>query len=451
MFVARLKLVTACLLALVIAGSVGTIVVRSSDDGALPAGAKRNAETSPVVPPTTASDWSSVRKVSETQVGDDVLALDVSPDGKSVVVGTSDGWLRLLDIPSGKVSSGEQLGFAIRAARFAPDGRSVAVGGDQSTVSLWRVIGPKTTATLDLGQGSVRGITFSPDGRIVATGGNDHAIRIWDVASGKATRRLSAPRLTGSVAFSADGTRLATTEDTGGVRVWDAATGRVVFESAKADVPGRPLATAVAFSPDGKTMASSGNGGMIRLWDATSGKLVLEAFGHRQPVSALAFSPDGRLLASGSGDETVHIWNLGTGGQEFVIKGHHHQGVRAAAFTPDGMYLVTAAGDGKVRIWARSAPTQPDAVNRKTGRPVGNVFAPLVEELAESGRSEVEAVNALYLAALGRFPTELELKYLFNVRIQGSEDRKIRLQAVLSTLVETKEFRDHVDALHRMK
>jgi hypothetical protein len=66
-----------------------------------------------------------------------VHALAVSPDGRTLAVGGSDGALELLDSATRRrIGAVERLGAAISAVRFSPDGTRLAVSGVNADVGL---------------------------------------------------------------------------------------------------------------------------------------------------------------------------------------------------------------------------------------------------------------------------------------------------------------------------
>jgi WD40 repeat protein len=255
-----------------------------------------------------------------------------------------------------------------------------------------------------------------------------------------------------AVAFSPDGKLLASAggeefvkpgNKSGEIRVWDVASDREVLTLQGSG----DTATSVGFAPDGRTLASGGFDKTVRTWDIASGKERWRSAGHNGVVRSVAFSPDAKTLASGGFDGTVRVWDAGTGKELAVLKGMSG-GVMSVAFSPDGRLLAAAGGEpgksGWARLWAVAGPRPPrpagpraasgDRLDQQLDR-----LDKLLQELAESKRGDQQAVEALYLATLTRFPSPSESEIALS-HLTKQKDRREGLADVLWALVNTKEF-----------
>ena len=123
---------------------------------------------------------------------------------------------------------------SVNAVAFSPDGKTVLTGSTDKTARLWSAVAgspigqPMTQYEDTVGTGGV----LSPDGKTVLTGSWDNTAQLWSAADGapigQPLKHLS--DVVG-VAFSRDGKTILTRETKGGtVRLWPAPT----------DVPGDP-------------------------------------------------------------------------------------------------------------------------------------------------------------------------------------------------------------------
>jgi RNA polymerase sigma factor (sigma-70 family) len=374
----------------------------------------------------------------------------------------------------------------VACVTFAPDGRRLAAGagGEGSTegeLTLWDVAAGRELLRVRADR-AVRSVSFAPDGAVLATAEPGSAAKLRDPRTGRVTGNVPVPAgSVGAVAFSPDGRRLAAAA--GGEVVW-------VLERAPdalkpvAKLAGEGPVSAIAFSPDGRELFTSGDDS-VRVWDTTSGKLRLQLRGHRRAVASLAVTPDGRLVVPG-GDGTVRVWDVATGKELRQLGVREEAGgvvavspdgkalaaadgagavvlldlttgwvlarlgrglagaIQALAFSPDGKRLAVAGRDGTVTIWRRG----PGAAAQGAGL-VADRLDQLLDHLLRTDRSDERVAEALYLATLGRLPTEGEKGGLAKAEGRSPEERRRAFEGLLGVLTASDEFRTHVEALRK--
>lgn len=343
-------------------------------------------------------DIATGRERSRTAVGDRVMCLALSADGKTLAIGSTEGQIDLQDLATGRllhrfeghpgrafsvawspdgktlVSGGpdgacywdtrtwrpagrrEGPGDDSRYTLFSPDGKVVASGGHGSTLWLWDRVTGKELLSLEGDQDERnRPIALSPGGKKLAAffGG----LGVWDVATGeKVLIDTGGERSDGSgknsdAVFSPDG-RTVTAASTGGVVLCEAASGKVLR---RFGTTAKPEASTVLLSPDGRNLFAAA-GPAVSLWEVATGKERRSFKGHRTNVAALALSPSGRILASAGGgpnnrsDDSVRLWDVATGMELRRLTGHRNI-VSGVAFAPDGKTVASASNDGTVLVW----------------------------------------------------------------------------------------------------
>ena len=111
--------------------------------------------------------------------------LAVSPNGRSVVVGTSGSkadpkTVSVFSLPSGSPEAGKPISLqtdgVVMAVAYSPDGKQLAVGS--GSVQLWDLVGGKQLRSWNV-TGIVESLCFSPDGRTLAAGIDDGTVTLY--------------------------------------------------------------------------------------------------------------------------------------------------------------------------------------------------------------------------------------------------------------------------------
>jgi len=106
----------------------------------------------------------------------------ISPDGRTVVIGSQNGSVWFVDAASGAATRG--LGghtAAVAAATYSPDGSSAITVGNDGRVIVWIPRRETERAVLSGPSGDVRNATISPDGSTLYTSGVGGVLLAWDL------------------------------------------------------------------------------------------------------------------------------------------------------------------------------------------------------------------------------------------------------------------------------
>lgn len=237
----------------------------------------------------------------------------------------------------------------VASVAISPSGKMIAAGSSNGKIQLFEAETGKEIRALVGHQQYVTTLAFSSDEQTIASGCFDGTLRLWDVRAGKEIRSLKQNRtVPNSVTFTPDDKAVIAVCNTE-LRVWETATGKEIVSRPLA--PGRPV---LALSPDGKTLATVDVQMVIRLWDTQTWQEKAAIKGHGNVVRSLAYSPDGTHLVSGSLDQTARVWNLSRNVQD-VIKlttPETSSNFSRALFTPDGQKIISAQSmAGLASIW----------------------------------------------------------------------------------------------------
>ncbi|HET6422228.1 MAG TPA: WD40 repeat domain-containing protein [Planctomycetaceae bacterium] len=194
---------------------------------------------------------------------------DVSSDGRTAVLVTSRGWIKIWNEQADSTFTSRELRVAstIDSVTLTRNGHRAVLLGDEMIV--W----------LDLQTGA--------------------ELARWRTSDGGATKKVLSGRPE-AVALSPDEAHLALGFSNGLVRVWDCATKQIVWER----FADQYKTSALAFSPSG-LLASGGFDKGVRVWDWRTDTLRWERTYHTRASHDLAFAADESRLYSGGLDGKV--------------------------------------------------------------------------------------------------------------------------------------------------
>jgi len=269
------------------------------------------------------------------------------------VARTNDGKLRVLALPEGReLRSIDLADRKAIALDLSPDGKTVALGDWAGEVSVWSTETGQLQFTHRLPK--YPGVlVYSPDGRRLATAPQGDPVQILDAATGTVLTTLGSPvGGTLTVAFSRDGKLVVTGDGDTVVRIHDAATGKQIAENREFLLV--PLA--VAFAADGASAVAASGDRFVTFIDTKTGKTLRKLDRTAQPVSALDVSPDGKSIAATfmkSEDMTQpdHIVVRSIDTWQPLIDWLPSAMPVGAGWTHDGRALVALATDNGVRLW----------------------------------------------------------------------------------------------------
>jgi WD40 repeat protein len=302
----------------------------------------------------------------------EVIALEISPDGRYVLTASNDKTARLWDLRTGaEIAIFQGHTDTVWSASFSRDGTRIVTASKDGTARIWEVgtgghekkemkaakskqagkkVAAKKSAKRPAGKTvmrhkhSVETAMFSPDGKRVVTTSRDGTVRVWNADDGTEIALLKAG-FVHYAAFSPDGKRIAVVAS-GRTALWDGKPGGEI-----ALLVCDPLVLKHAqFSPDSKRVLTAGGLGKVELWDTESATQIAVLDGHEERVEDAVFSPDGKRVVTCSSDRTARVCDSETGSKLAVLNGHEKV-VTSARFSPTGDSIVTTSGDGTARLW----------------------------------------------------------------------------------------------------
>jgi WD40 repeat protein len=273
-------------------------------------------------------------------------AAQVSPDGRRILTGGSDGTAILWNAESHREIARWEAGHkGLWAARFGSDGR-IVLGFEDGTVAV---------ANADLGSpqpvGQIKGqmvnsAAITPDGGSVVAGFNDGVVRVFAIAGDEPPRELpDAFDDALSVDVSPNGGLVAGAGLDGTVRLWNLADG-----ASQTLHDGQDVMRDVAFSPDGKWLLATGDDGFVRRWDTLTRREHARTSATETPLYTLAISRDGRRFAAGGEDGNTFVF-AAVGTPPIAVLRGQGAWVQDVGFGLTDDVVTTAFDNGTAWLW----------------------------------------------------------------------------------------------------
>ena len=79
--------------------------------------------------------------------------------------------------------TGESLSRDMMTVNFSPDGKTLVSGSVDNTIKLWNQSTGEEIRTLKGHDNFVRGVNFSPDGKTLVSGSADKTIKLWNLGT----------------------------------------------------------------------------------------------------------------------------------------------------------------------------------------------------------------------------------------------------------------------------
>ena len=304
-----------------------------------------------------------------------VLDATLSPDGRHVLSGGSDGSVIYWERDTGKVIhrfQGEQQ--FVYATALSGDGRlaltaagAASPGEQQTQITLWDVETARPLRNYGaLGRITNRslfgGVAFDREARrVIASSLADSVVWVWDLETGEELHKLEFPGAVMRVAVSPDGQWLAA-GGTGSALVWDIDTGKLVGEQSLGPFD-------VAFSNDSRRLLLGGySPRTYSLWDFESDEVVDSATtqAHINDVLGVGFTPDDEFVVTAGLDSTLSVWDASNGELIRKLFGHRNM-IHSLDIGRDGV-AVTGSSDGSIRVWDVVPPLRLAKLPAQTGQ-----------------------------------------------------------------------------------
>lgn len=270
------------------------------------------------------------------------------PRHSRLITADGDGWVRVVEIPSGKVLHETESSEPVSKIAYEPQSEKVAICG--KTIRLWDVASGTISNVSDMEDATIQSVSFSQDGSMVLASYDDNRARLFDAKSPTEKQLLPALRHNGTglpgqplvppILVNRDRGVLT---KSGNVAVWtDIRTGML-----QTNISVNGNVTSMSSSPSGETFVVTSQGGQYQIWNALNAEPQGDGF--TRGAWGACFTSDGLDMCVQAVD-TIQRCRAVDGepfGSSIVLPTRIHQ-FRAS---PDGRCIAIADQYGGVAIW----------------------------------------------------------------------------------------------------
>lgn len=205
-----------------------------------------------------------------------VNAVAFSPDGKTIATGSGEpsrsGELKLWDATTGALVKEFKGAHSdtVQSVDFSGDGKLMVSGAADRFVKAWTVADAKLVKSFEGHTHQVLGVTLKRDGRIIASAGADNAVKVWSLVTGEVVRTIQGfSKEATSINHVGVGDQFLATGGDGKVRLINEGGGDARTFTGASD-----FMYAGAATPDGKVVIAGGQDGVLRVWNGANGSSI---------------------------------------------------------------------------------------------------------------------------------------------------------------------------------
>ena len=276
-------------------------------------------------------------------------------------------WKNTIAVSSGKdiafldAITGSQIAIysdhalSVTSLTYSPDGTSLVSGSTDGTIKLWDIQTGGVVNTFHGHTGAVNSVSISADCTTIASGSSDCTICLWNIQTGECYCTIKqVPEVYKVHFFPLNPKELVSVS--GGKVWWWNTDGQQIAPTCNG--------YCVTFSVDGTKLAFF-NSGVVQVQTSDSGAIVAKFSIPHSYARDCCFSPDGRLIAIAA-RSIVYVWNI-TSPDPFIVETFlnipHNYYIASLRFASPNS-LITTPSSGFLMFWqVHALSTAPDTPN----------------------------------------------------------------------------------------
>jgi len=240
----------------------------------------------------------------------------------------------------------------VRSITYSPDGVSLVSGSSDKTIKLWDVQTGGVVKTFYGHTDVIYSVSISADCTRIVSGSSDHTIHLWDIQTGECHYVIVQEGNVVCVSFCPTDPQHFLSVCNNQVWQWD-----INGHQAGPTYDG----SYVMFSQDGTQFVSCYEED-VTIQNSSSGVIVNEFQMVDGDIHQCCFSPNGRLVAVANVD-TIYVWDI-TNLEPHLIETFmgHTERIRSLTFSSSSS-LISASDDRSVKFWKIGISSNPAEVN----------------------------------------------------------------------------------------
>ena len=268
-------------------------------------------------------------------------------DAQSIVTGSNDGIVRILNVSDGTVQREINHGIVIYSVALQSQGDLAAFGDEYGTVSIFNRKSGELLSNFDPHSNVVSSLSFNRSGEFILSSSWDGMVQLWEIDSENSVVLSDSDDEHHFARFSQDGTLVAFAVDKGIITLWDVKNKEIaLMVTGKED----SIRDGFFFDNDRKLITCDW-GGFINIWDVVSGKTISQIKCDDDAVQSVSLKNNTMIAATACvSDNTVRIWDLAKG-QCMDSYSLHKELITRVRFSGDGNILASCSWDGSVCIY----------------------------------------------------------------------------------------------------
>ena len=274
-----------------------------------------------------------------------VIAMDISPDNRTLAYGTVDGTVQLYDLEQQQhIAQFDGHKSSVDCVRFTHDGKYLLSAGRDTIIRRWDLAARELKDEWKGHDDWIRDGVFLPDRETFATCGSDGKVRFWK-GDQEARPALDHPHPLLDLDVSPDGRLLAAAQLYGDVLLWDLRTFDLVHRISAFE----GHCQGVCFSPDGQLLIARNEDG-ARVFDTNTRKVVSEIANKPINLAQAFFTPSGEMVISW-GKGGLQLWDS-LGQRKLGTLDDSASAMGSYAFSPDKQLLITGHYRSPIRVFS---------------------------------------------------------------------------------------------------